>query len=508
VLVKNLLKPGGTMNKLLLTFSLIFFFTLPLLAQSVDTAWVRRYNGPGNYEDVASAISVDGSGNIYVTGQSLGSGTGYDYATIKYYPNGDTAWVRRYNGPENNDDAATAIAVDDSGRVYVTGVSGDWPNSDYATIKYYPNGDTAWVRRYNGTGNSYDAAYSIAVDDSANVYVTGDSWSGGVTIKYYPNGDTAWVRQYSDHTNAIAVDDSGNVYVTGLSWGSGTDNDYATIKYYPNGDTAWVRRYNGPGNGWDWAHSIAVDGSNNIYVTGESSGGTDYDYATIKYYPNGDTAWVRRYNGPGNGWDYARALAVDDSGNVYVTGDSPGSGTDYDYTTIKYRPNGDTAWVRRYNGPGNGGDYARAIAIDGSNNIYVTGESNGWTYYDYATIKYYPNGDTAWVIRYNGPESSSDGGYAIALDDSNNVYVTGYSHGSGTDLDYATIKYIQFLRGDCNKDGNIRLVDVILLADYVLKGGPAPTPLQSGDVNCDSKYDLVDVIKLARHVLLGEPFTC
>jgi parallel beta-helix repeat protein len=65
-----------------------------------------------------------------------------------------------------------------------------------------------------------------------------------------------------------------------------------------------------------------------------------------------------------------------------------------------------------------------------------------------------------------------------------------------------------FLRGDANGDRKISLADVIFLANYLLKGGPAPIPLESGDVNCDGKYNLVDVIKLARYVLLGEPFPC
>src|SRR3989304_8951188 len=148
------------------------------IGQSVDAAWVRRYNGPGDSSDYASAITVDGSGNVYVTGYSTGSGTYYDYATIKYYSNGDTAWVRRYNGPGNGYDEAYAIAVDGSGNVYVTGQSiGSGTYNDYATIKYYSNGDTAWVRRYNGPGNVDDVAYAIAVDGSGCVYVTG--WSVG-----------------------------------------------------------------------------------------------------------------------------------------------------------------------------------------------------------------------------------------------------------------------------------------------------------------------------------------
>ena len=83
------------------------------------------------------------------------------------------------------------------------------------------------------------------------------------------------------------MDGSGNVYVTGRSYGSGTDYDYATLKYDPDGNQLWIQRYNGPGNALDEATAIAVDGAGNVYVTGFGSGsGTDYDYATLKYWQN------------------------------------------------------------------------------------------------------------------------------------------------------------------------------------------------------------------------------
>ena len=193
------------------------------------------------------------------------------------------------------------------------------------------------------------------------------------------------------------------------------------------------------------ASAIALDGSGNVYVTGSSAVlGTSNDYATIKYNSSGDTMWVRRYNGPGNNDDLAFAIAVDGSGNVYVTGDSYGAGTGDDYATIKYNSTGDTVWVRRYNGPDSHHDRAYAIAIDGSGNVYVTGYSGYWagsTYPDYATIKYNSSGDTMWVRKYNGPGNNADEGRAIALDGKGNVYVTGESYGSGTGNDYATIKY-------------------------------------------------------------------
>jgi uncharacterized delta-60 repeat protein len=345
---------------------------------------------------------VDGSGNVYVTGYSLSSGTDYDYATIKYSAKGKQLWVKRYNGPGNGSDTARALAVDGSGNVYVTGEStGSGAGYDYATIKYTTNGKQLWAARYNGSGSSTDSAYAIAVDGSGNVYVTGDSL------------------------------------------GSGSGYDYATIKYDANGKQLWAKRYNGPGNGSDTAQAVAVDGSGNVYVAGKSSGsGTGYDYATIKYSANGKQIWVKRFNGLGNSTDVVTALAVDGSGNIYVAGESLGSGTDYDYATIKYNTNGKQLWVKMYNGPGNSSDTARAIAVDGSGNVYVTGWSwSSDTDYDYATIMYGANGKQLWAKMYNGPGNGRDCGWAIAVDESGHVYVTGISLGSGTGFDYATIKY-------------------------------------------------------------------
>src|SRR4030067_3545481 len=168
-------------------------------------------------------------------------------------------------------------------------------------------------------------------------------------ISAWSQVDTAWVRSYNglgngyDESKALVVDDSGNVYVTGRSLGSGSLDNFTTLKYNSNGDTLWVRSYNGLGNGIDVATSIAVDSSGNVYATGYTDNGSSDDFTTIKYSSTGDTVWVRNYNGPGNGLDQAHALAIDNSGDVYVTGSSRGSGgTLRDYATIKYSSIGET----------------------------------------------------------------------------------------------------------------------------------------------------------------------
>ena len=454
------------------TLILIFWALFALAEVIVDTAWVRRYDGPRTYHDYAYAMTIDDSGYVYVTGRSegtVGVGKFYDYATIKYRPDGDTAWVRRYNGPANADEWAFAIAVDRGGCVYVTGYcdGDDYLSGDYATVKYHANGDTAWVRTYDGPGNGRDGAHALAVDDSGNVYVTGDSYGGTgtyydyATIKYYPNGDTAWVRRYDgpggewDAATAVVVDDSGNVYVTGSSHRYLTyphEPDIATVKYDPDGNLLWVDRYTGPvAYGGDFASAMAIDDSCHVYVTGRSWGsGTHEDWVTIKYYSDSDTAWVRRYNRPEGGYDRPKAIAVDASGYVYVTGSCGGSlSSPGDYATIKYHSNGDTAWVRIYDWPEGYWDSeeARAIAVDASGNVYVTGASAGSETSpgdDYSTVKYDVGGNLVWVVRYDGPGSSHDRAAAIAVDDSGNVYVAGESHGGGTSSDYATIKYFQY----------------------------------------------------------------
>jgi len=430
---------------------------LILLGEGLDLApeekWVARYNGPENRDDWAQAIAVDSSGNVYITGSTGSLKTGRDYLTIKYDSNGQLLWAKRYDGPFNDTDDAGAIAVDSSGNVYVTGcsygLSGSMYREDFATIKYSPNGKQLWVKRYNGPGNGFDRAVAIAVDGSGNVYVAGQTWISKAVyafaiIKYSPNGNRLWIKTYKGPNNssawamASAVDGSGNVYITGDCGLSGF-SDYATIKYSPNGKQLWVKTYNGPSNSGDGAWAIAVDRSGNVYVTGES----ENDYATIKYNTNGKQLWVSRYNGQGNRWDNANAIAVDSSGNVYVTGNSRSpSSLIGNYATIKYGPNGNQLWVKRYNGTGNGDDSTTAIAVDRSGNVYVTGESKGSDIHgDYATIQYDTNGNQLWVKRYNGPRNMRDWPRGIAIDSSANVYVTGWSDGKGTLLDCATIKY-------------------------------------------------------------------
>jgi hypothetical protein len=194
--------------------------------------------------------------------------------------------------------------------------------------------------------------------------------------------------------------------------------------------------------------AIALDSSGNVFVSGYSeAAGSGRDYATIKYSNAGVPLWTNRYNGPGNYIDGASALAADGNGNVLVTGVSYGTGGSYDYATIKYSNAGLPLWTNRYNGPANGDDEAVSVAVDAAGNVVVTGYSVGnASGYDYATIAYSSAGLPLWTNRYNGPANGGDlpqTKQSLALGPDGSVYVTGASDAgvNGTAFDFATVKY-------------------------------------------------------------------
>ena len=126
-------------------------------------------------DDDAKGLAVDSSGNAY----SLSAATSNDYSTIKYDTSGNQIWVANYDGPANGNDQAVGIALDSGGNVYVTGASsGIGTNVDYATTKYDSSGNQVWVARCDGSAHGGDYASAIALDSSGNVHVTGRSFGG------------------------------------------------------------------------------------------------------------------------------------------------------------------------------------------------------------------------------------------------------------------------------------------------------------------------------------------
>jgi WD40 repeat protein len=431
--------------------------------------WVARYNGPSSGVDDAKSIAMSPDGSkVFVTGISHGSNND-DYATVAYDAGtGAALWGQRYNGQGNGTDQALSVTVSpDGSKVFVTGnSSGSATGYDYVTLAYdATTGNPLWIGRYNGLGNSNDYAVSITPSpDGSKAFVTGHSDGGAIDYDYATvaydatTGAALWARRFNgsdnnaDYGQVVAVSpDSSRVFVTGYGDMGSMGNDYVTIAYDAvTGSPLWLKDYDGPGHSSDYAYALAVspDGSK-VFVTGQSQGAsTGYDYATIAIdAESGASVWLRRFNGPGNGSDYGQGLAVSPDGTrLFVTGYADWDASDYDYTTLAYdAATGAQVWGQRFDGSSHVSDYAFSVGVtpDGLM-VFVSGYASfGGSGTDYATAAYAAgNGAFLGVRRYNGPGNGTDYARALAISpDGSKVFVTGESKGVTTNYDYATTAY-------------------------------------------------------------------
>jgi uncharacterized delta-60 repeat protein len=375
------------------------------LAADGDVVFTRTHNGPDNISDVGLGITVDSSGFIYVCGYESVTGQSGNIWVRKYNPDGSTNWTKTYNGPDNGNDQVEEVVVDTSGNVYVAGfenIAGEGWN--IWVRKYSSSGNEVWTRTHNGPDNNNDAGYSIAVDTSGNVYVTGyETVTGeGENIwirKYNSDGSTNWTRTHNgsadsvDRGYGIAVDTSGNVYVTGFENANNGGYNIWVRKYNFDGSTNWTIAHNGPANSTDFGNGIVVDVIGNVYVTGaEDVSGEGRHIWVRKYNSDSSTNWTRIYNGSANGNDYGYGIAVDTSRNVYVTGYEAVAGEMDNIWVRKYNADGSTNWTRTHSGPANGHDRSFSVAVDSSGNSYVAGSE---------TVT--GEGFNIWIRKYSGP---------------------------------------------------------------------------------------------------------
>jgi hypothetical protein len=246
-----------------------------------------------------------------------------------------------------------------------------------------------------------------------------------------------WVRRYPDTVNgwgagnAITVDNKGYVYVTGTIVISNLMK-YGTIKYSENGEVMWTRIYEGTNSGGRQPYAIAVDEKGNVFVTGYGyQPGNDFDYLTIKYDSLGNEKWVRFYDGVAHARDGAIAVITDRDCNIYVTGFVSLGDINWVYCTIKYDTEGNELWIRNFGIP-NSGTRPYSMTMDNEANIYVTGKDSEKV----ATVCYDSSGNLKWSNKY--PYVST--AYSIAVENNHNSFITGEILDSNG-FNYLTIKY-------------------------------------------------------------------
>ncbi|MBN1213128.1 MAG: SBBP repeat-containing protein [candidate division Zixibacteria bacterium] len=448
-----------------LLFIFLLLFCGSATAQNVETTWVSWYTGTGNTEEDGYDIDIDSYGNVYVVGRAIATYGAWDYSlvTVKIEPDGDTAWTKRFLPFGYQSATGHFIKADDSGNVFAIGSTQEtitFGDVDMVFLKFNSYGATIWFEQIDYGEFDYPTGMDL---DADYIYITGTTGYGFdqdlVTTKRPRSGGTpVWSRIYNgsadneDGANDIVVDGNGNVFVAGYLSNSSYNTDIFVIKYEPNGDTGWVYSYASAGGYDDEARFIALDNTGNVYITGTIGTSVPFasDYITIKLNSSGVQQWVSTYNGPSNDDDVPAEIGIDNAGNVYISGDSRGDDDDNpDFATIKYFPNGDTAWVRRYNGDDQGFtasvDQVKDMAVDTVGSIYVTGRSysDAINAYDLVTIMYNTDGDEVWR-HISGLGGTS---YALTCDNAGHVYVTGASQAPSQteNTDICTIKLTKII---------------------------------------------------------------
>jgi cyclophilin family peptidyl-prolyl cis-trans isomerase len=346
-------------------------------------------------------------------------------------------------------DEPSDIVLSDDGYVYVFGLSDNADdNKDYVVLKFSVEGALESEMRFDGPGNGLDIAVGGGADSDGNVYAGGfvtDQSRDYCVVKFDGEGNKVWERFYDgaagsiDSAEDVRVTTSGEVYITGSSYGT-NGYDFATVKYDTSGSELWAKIYNGAANSSDYAAGVAVDGEDNCYVAGRSTTGTGYDFAVVKYDIDGNEVWAETFDGDAHKDDEAKALAADGDGSVIVTGFSESS-SGQDYLTVKYLSDGRGSWYKVYDGADGKNDVAVSCAVDDHNDVYVTGYSfSSGNSADILTIKYSSGGAMLWERRYNGDANGIDTAKDIVVKDGY-VYVAGRSRGMDGDYDGVVIKY-------------------------------------------------------------------
>ena len=411
---------------------------------------------------------------------------------------GDFSWQRSFGGPTLGDNVIVwAAATDSSGNVVIAGemqgsvnfggskLVSSGTERDVFVARYSSAGAHLWSQRFGSTGS--DTGYGVGVDSGGNVYVAGTfsgtvNFGGGPLVsagnsdiflaKYSSAGAHVWSKRIggtgTEVANGIAVKSNGTFGVTGqfgnfggpVDFGGGPltsagGSDAFVAEYASSGAHVWSRAIGGIGN--DVGFSVAIDGTSGaVAITGIFTGSVsiacngitsagDTDGYVLQYSATGSLAWIRRFGGISS--DRGTAIAIAPGGSVVLTGYfnntadfGGGSHTSVggaDIFLAKYTSSGTWTWDKVFGTISGFGDLPKAVAVDSSGNIALTGSILGGvdfgggplcptcSTYDVFVAKFTSAGTHVWSHRYVGGNAYDDHGNAVTMDASGNVIVGG-----------------------------------------------------------------------------------
>jgi len=436
------------------------FFILILLISSIESygqvpEWAWAKSAGGAFADEANCVTTDNFGNVYITGSfnsstiAFGSivlnnadinHTSSDIFIAKYDTSGNIIWAKRAGGIIS--DVSKSITTDNMGNIYISGSFNSYSatfgnitlsnsgNSDLFIAKYDNLGNVLWVKSAMGTENSFEQSNSITTDNLGNVYITGNFNA----------------NLYFDNTTSLHNLCSGSQYC---------DNTFIA-KYDALGNFIWAKQAEGFGT--SISNSIAADNSNNIYITGQYHGEIIFGNTTLsstgikdvfitKFDAMGNVLWAK--SGGGTNSEQSKSIATDNSGNVYISGEFDSPTITFGNTTLtkpningldifitKYNSSGNVIWAKGIGENNSNNEKNNFITTDNAGNIYITGEYNDSITFGNTTLygsSYTQNmyiakldfsGNALWA-KSSTQSYSGVGGNGIAIDNSQNIYLTG-----------------------------------------------------------------------------------
>jgi uncharacterized delta-60 repeat protein len=433
----------------------------------------------------AFSVVIQSDGNILAAGYCDTGSDNDDFTIIRYNPNGSLDNTFGTNGIVitylgGSGDVARSLATQSDGKIVAAGFSSNGSNVDFVIVRYNSNGSLDNTFGTSGIvvtpiGPSDDVANSIAIQSDGKITAAGYSDDGSddydfAIVRYNSNGSldntfgtngivTTSVGVSTAYANSIAIQSDGKIVAAGYSDNGSDDDDFTIIRYNPNGSLDNTFGTNGivttpVGASGDFAYSIAIQSDGKILAAGYFYNGSNYDFAIVRYNPNGSLDNTFGTNGIvttsiGADYDYSYSVAIQSDGKILAAGYSY-NGSDYDFAIVRYNSNGSLDYTFGTYGiittpVGALSDYARSIAIQSDGKIAAAGYYYNGSDYDFAIVRYNSDGSLDNTFGTNGIVTtpvgpSDDAAHSIAIQSDGKIAAAGYYY-NGSDYDFVIVRY-------------------------------------------------------------------